>query len=98
MKKTLATLGVALWLAPAGHAATTRVLYTSNWSGHTEVYSLGPSSNRPLKQITHFGGACSEPPPFVPLALYASPNGRYLAVSCGAGLWLMRRRTVEERE
>lgn len=89
MRKALLGVTLALWVAPASHAAT-RVIYASNWSGHTELYALGPSHNRPLSQITSWHGACPDPPYDLPVAVKPSPNGRYLAVNCGGGLWLMR--------
>ena len=97
MRKALLGVAFALWLAPAAHAAT-RVLYTSDWSGHPEVYAVGPSQQHPFTQITHFHGACPEPPYYLPVALHPSPDGRYLALNCGAGLWLMRINGRDARE
>ena len=97
MRKALLGVALALWLAPAGQAAT-RLLYTSTWSGHAEVYALGPLHNRPLTRLTGFGGSCEEPPPYVPISLYPAPSGRYVAVSCGSGLWLMRTNGRERQE
>jgi hypothetical protein len=91
MRRALLGVALALWIAPAAHAsAATRVLYTSDWSGHTEIYAVDPAGRVSVVKLTGWQGACPEPPYYSPVALNPSPNGRYLAVNCGAGLWLMR--------
>jgi hypothetical protein len=90
MRKALLGVALALWLAPPAHAGRSRLLYTGNWTGHPEIYAIDPSGKAPVAQLTHWRGACPEPPYYLPVALHPSPNGRFLAVNCGAGLWLMR--------
>jgi WD40 repeat protein len=91
MRKALCGVALALWIAPAAPAsAATRVLYTSDWSGHTEIYAVDPAGRAGIAKLTGWQGACPAPPYYSPVALNPSPNGRYLAVNCGAGLWLMR--------
>src|SRR5215467_14029578 len=95
----IALLGVAaaLWLAPSAHAAAaTRILYLSNWSGHTEVYAIDASGKAPVAKLTHWRGACPElPPPSlggvnVTRQIAPSPDGRFIVVRCADALWFMR--------
>jgi hypothetical protein len=46
-------VALAVWLAPAAHAAaTTRIVYASGWSGAMELYAVDPSTRVRLGQIT----------------------------------------------
>jgi hypothetical protein len=98
MRKVLLGVALALWLAPAANAAPTRILYAGTWTGHTEIYAVDPTGRAAVAQLTHWRGACPEPPYHSPVALNPSPNGRFLAVNCGAGLWLMRTDGRDGRE
>jgi WD40 repeat protein len=93
MRKALLGVALALWLAPPAHAANpTRVLYSSDWTGHPEIFAVDPTGKARVAQLTHWRSECRRTPwvPYVRVSLFPAPNGRYLAASCGRGLWLMR--------
>src|SRR5262245_45205726 len=60
--------GPAHWQAP-GKPAAPRILYSSDWSGTTEIYAVDPSGKLPVAQVT-FG----RPP---------SCSGQVFVVECG---------------
>jgi hypothetical protein len=92
MRKGLLGLVLALWLAPAAVGApTTRILYASDWSGHMEIYAVGPSGKAPPGQITF--GSDSKCGTFLPCGFVdpiLSPNGRQLLYrgSASGSLWV----------
>jgi Tol biopolymer transport system component len=51
MRKALLGVALALWLAPAGHAAT-RIIYASDWTGPTALFAIRPQGGAPLGQLT----------------------------------------------
>lgn len=82
MRKALLGVALALWLVPTAQAAVrTRLLYSSAWTGVSQVYALDPSSGKPPAQLT-FGrpGGCD---PLVASCGHghatAAPNGRWIA-------------------
>lgn len=73
-------------------ATPTRVLYSSDWTGHPEIFAVDPTGKAPAAQLTHWQSECRRTPwvPYALIGLFPAPNGRYLAASCGSGLWLMQ--------
>jgi Tol biopolymer transport system component len=90
----LVILAASLALTPAAHAAaSTRVLYASDWSGHMEIYAVDPSGKAPVGQLT-FGveGKCG---PFLPCGFIdpvPSPDGRMVVYGDTGddSLWVAR--------
>jgi hypothetical protein len=53
VRKALVVSVLALWLAPAAAAAVhTRLLYASDWTGPTQIFSVDPSARSALRQVT----------------------------------------------
>jgi hypothetical protein len=54
MRKALLGVALALWLAPAGHAAAPgqRLLFVSNRTGPTQIYAADPAGKAPFGQLT----------------------------------------------
>jgi Tol biopolymer transport system component len=77
MRKALLGVTLALWVAPASHAAT-RLIYASNWSGSMELYGVDPSTRGSFGQLTT-GAEPSCAPTAIPCGFIdpiPSPNGR----------------------
>jgi hypothetical protein len=82
MRKALLGVALALWAAPAAHAAApTRILYASDWSGPTQIFAADPATGKTVGQLT-FGRpastcglaiACGFTDPL------PSPNGKKIA-------------------
>ncbi|MDX6408459.1 MAG: hypothetical protein QOE13_1530, partial [Gaiellaceae bacterium] len=73
-------LVLTAWAAPAAQAAgPSRILYSSDWAGPSQIFALDPSGRAPLRQATSVRPACditivscgvADPVP--------SPDGRHL--------------------
>jgi hypothetical protein len=106
----IALLGVAaaLWLAPSVHAAAakTRLLFTSNRSGPTEIYAADPSGRAAPGQLTFSNPQrCQAPDECGFDSVIPSPDGRHIAFTVrytlrgydGEELWVARWNGLDAR-
>jgi hypothetical protein len=54
MRKALLAAALAVWTAPAAHAAPAgRTLYAGDWTGQMEIFAVDPSGKAPPAQIRY---------------------------------------------
>ena len=98
MRVALLGVAAALWLAPSAHAAAarTRLLFTSNRSGPTQIYATDPFGRAAPGQLTFSNPVtCGAPRDCGVDTVVPSPDGRHIAftarhTSRGDELWVAR--------
>jgi hypothetical protein len=78
MRKALLGVALALWLAPPAEAS--RLVYSSNWSGSSQIYALDPATRKPAQLTFGVPGFCKERPASCGFVHPTpSPDGRRVA-------------------
>jgi Tol biopolymer transport system component len=93
MRKALLGVALALWLASPAQAS--RLVYSSTWSGSSQIYALDPAAKKPAQLTFGVPGFCRERPASCGFVLPTpSPDGRHVAFFgsqfCKAGLYVAR--------